>query len=174
MRSTSHLDEDDTTCTYLVVWKTTNALTRWPCIVCGGVTDKDALIAVAFEAGAEQTISNELGMVCHPCAFAGQAEVSARLIAQAESLEKRATVAREDAAATWQFPSAEDWRRAIDEVSPGWFEGARREYHGGHDPLPSFLSAHWDATPEDLGPGRHSSYDTCYPGCPACASGGAA
>jgi hypothetical protein len=45
-----------------------------------------------------------------------------------------------------------------------------RARFAGHEPLPSFLHHHPDATAADLGPPYGWVYASCYPGCEPCAA----
>jgi len=145
---------------YIVAWTPNSVLVRWPCVVCGGETGKQDILAVAY--AGSQSRENKIGMVCDLCVEAGAAEVVARLTQQAEHLEAVAAEVRRDVAASWQFPSEEQTRT----LHQDW---------EGHKPLPSTLfgkSEH--VTSGDLMPSGYLDksnplYGTCYPGCPRCA-----
>jgi hypothetical protein len=47
---------------YIVAWTFNNVLIRWPCVVCGGGTGKQEVLAIAF--AGSQSYENEIGMVC--------------------------------------------------------------------------------------------------------------
>jgi hypothetical protein len=146
---------------YTIAWTFNNVLIRWPCVVCGGETEKQEVLAIAY--AGSQSDENEIGMVCNPCVDGGASVVAARLTQRAEHLEARASEVRLEAAASWQFPSEEQTRYL------------HRQDWEGHDPRPSFLLDKSElVTPGDLMPADFLGHgnppdDTCYPGCPRCA-----
>ncbi len=146
---------------YTVAWTLNNVLIRWPCVVCGGETGKQDILAVAY-AGSE-SYENEIGMVCDECVNGGPAEAVARLTQHAERLEARAAKVRGRASAAWQFPPEGQTRHVLQQ---DW---------EGHNPLPSFLLGKSElVTARDLMPSgylgeRNPPDDTCYVGCPRCA-----
>lgn len=124
---------------YLVAWTPNNVLIRWPCVICGEDTEKQEVLAIAY--AGSQSYENEIGMVCDACVDGGAAGMGARLTRQAEQLEARAAKVRREAAASWQFPSAEQTRYL------------HRQDWDGHDPRPSVLFDGSDpVTPSDLMP----------------------
>jgi len=106
---------------YTVAWTPNSALVRWPCVVCGGETDRQDILAVAY--AGSQSRENEIGMVCDPCVDAGAAAVAARLTQWAERLESQAAEVRRWAAASWQFLTEESWQFLTEEQKldlPRW------------------------------------------------------
>jgi hypothetical protein len=145
---------------HIVAWTFNDVLVRWPCVLCGGETGRQEILAIAY--AGSQSDANEIGMVCDECMDAGPAQAVARLTKQAEHLEARASEARREATASWQFPSEEQTRYL------------HRQDWEGHDPNPLFLfdtselETPGDLMPADfLGDGNPPN-DTCYPGCPRC------
>jgi hypothetical protein len=109
---------------YIVAWTLNNVLIRWPCVVCGGETEKQDVLAIAY--AGSQSDENEIGMVCDQCVDGGASAVAARLTQHAEHLEAQAAEVRRKAAGSWQFPTEEQTRT----LHQDW---------EGHNPLPSFL-----------------------------------
>ena len=145
---------------YIVAWTFNNVLIRWPCVLCGGETGRQEILAIAY--AGSQSDEHEIGMVCDECMDAGPAQAVARLTQHAEHLEAQASDARREAAGSWQFPAEEQTRYL------------HRQDWEGHDPNPSFLFDTSElVTPGDLMPADflgdgNPPNDTCYPGCPRC------
>lgn len=78
-------------------WEPTGSYVRFPCIVCGGWTDREDLMAVAT---AED--GSRLGIVCHECVKSD--DIPARLIEYASDLEDQARQRREKAGESWIVP----------------------------------------------------------------------
>jgi hypothetical protein len=101
-------------------------LTRWPCAICGGSTDKEEYAAV-FNLGDGDEF------VCIDCVRAGASEVQARLLYHAEGLERRARFLRYDAEREWQLPSLDEYMTAngYDRQERDWAEDTDGRYSGG-------------------------------------------
>jgi len=56
--------------------------TRWPCVICGGATNKDYVIGVAYEDG------KDAGKVCDDCIDLGAKGIAEALREHAENLRK--------------------------------------------------------------------------------------
>jgi len=162
----------------IVAWTRNNVLIKWPCVVCGGETGRQEILAIAY--AGSQSYENEIGMVCDQCVDAGAAAVAARFTHEAEHLEAQAAELRRDpspqaeyleaqaaelrrsVAEPWQFPPEEQTRTFLQDLE-------------GHDPNPSFLFDTSElVTPGYLMPADflgcgNPPDDTCYPGCPRCA-----
>jgi hypothetical protein len=82
----------------------TNMLTRWPCLVCGGSTDKEAV-------NAEFTDDDGTHYVCGEC-LRDPSAVRARLEAQAASHDAHAAALRQYAQRPWLLPSRDEWLEA--------------------------------------------------------------
>ncbi len=144
---------------YIVAWAFNNVLIRWPCVLCGGETGRQEVLAIAY--AGSQSDENEIGMVCDECMDAGPAQAVARLTQHAERLEAAAAEVRRQAAASWQFPPQGQTRQLL------------REWNG-HEPLPSTRFGASDLmTAGDLMPAGYLGesdppFDTCYDGCHRC------
>jgi hypothetical protein len=85
----------------------TNVHTRWPCHVCGGTTDKVAVLAEVETEGAWKGLR-----ACETCLEAGQAKIDERLQAQIAALESQAAELR-PLVGRLVVPTFEEWRQAI-------------------------------------------------------------
>jgi hypothetical protein len=77
-------------------------LTRYPCAICGGSTEKqDPMATVLLPSG-------NAGFACDECATADQTTIRERLIHQAEHLEKAAVERRAWAGFAWVLGTTEE------------------------------------------------------------------
>ena len=106
--------------TIMVELVETNFLTRWPCTVCGGCTEKVPILAEGrqdlssgdFHVGEYRTIR-----VCEHCLHAG--EIDARLELNARQLEAQAQLLRE-IIGRLQVPTFEEWQARYEQYDREW------------------------------------------------------
>jgi hypothetical protein len=100
-----------------------NYLTRWPCTVCGGYTEK---VPVLCEGGEIETdargivgpgMSRDAIRVCEFCLEAG--DVDGRLQRHADSLDRYANYVR-GLVGRLKVPSYADWKAAYDDHEEKW------------------------------------------------------
>lgn len=87
----------------------TNMLTRFPCSVCGGTTDKEMVLAEFVDDDGDRH------QVCGGCLQAPD-EIASRLIAQAEAREAWAAWIRGLASQTWVLPTYDQYVKANRDV----------------------------------------------------------
>ena len=92
-----------------VTHRRTNVLTRWPCFICAGWTEKEGVLA-RFE---DVEFPHGEHVVCGECLKAGADAVPARLEGEARRLDYRAAVLRAYAQARWVMPTYEEWETAV-------------------------------------------------------------
>jgi hypothetical protein len=86
-----------------------SVLTRWPCAICGGHTDKqDPMAEITLPSGSEG------GFACDACATADQDTIRRRLITKAQALEKEAAERRAWAGHEWRLGTTEQQVRDAD------------------------------------------------------------
>jgi hypothetical protein len=104
-----------------VVLRRSNVLTRWPCHICGGTTEKESVNAeFTFDDGRP-------GFVCGECLRHPDA-VSERLRNVAQHHEAAAVAAKEAAEHDWHLPAFELWSLA------NYGRPDIRDYPGDHPP----------------------------------------
>ncbi len=94
----------------------TNLTRRWPCVLCGGATEKTDVIAEA----------KGVGIVCECCLEQGSVAARESLARQADLLECQTADLRELAEAQWEMPTIDEFRDE-EEVADALFEA---EYTG--------------------------------------------
>lgn len=100
----------------------THSLTRRPCAVCNGNTEKEAVNAgFTIDGGDARHI------VCEECLKAGAYGIPGRLRLKAMRLESWASDLRELADRAWILPSHEEWERANDAHGDRLLEDAEEE-----------------------------------------------
>jgi hypothetical protein len=92
----------------------TNVLTRWPCTVCGGVTEKDPILAEGADPSAEK---KKILRVCDLCLKDGN--IDARLLDHAARLEANAAYLR-TLVGRLDVPTYAAWKAAYEEHELKW------------------------------------------------------
>jgi hypothetical protein len=99
----------------VIAYEPNHTLVRWPCVVCGGHTDKqDPMASASCCAG-----SHYIGDVCDGCATADPDTIREQLITRAERLELMAQELREWATFDWSLTVTEQQCR---EANPGIYD----------------------------------------------------
>jgi hypothetical protein len=81
--------------TYVLRREPTSFLTRWPCAICGGHTEKDDLIWEFYDADGDEHF------VCDECVTAGVDAIPGKLRANAGKLRAAADDLEREAAHSW-------------------------------------------------------------------------
>jgi hypothetical protein len=102
----------------------TNYLTRWPCHVCGGCTEKHSILAEVTEGPFKGF------RACETCMK--KRDFDAKLTAQAERLEEQAACLRA-AVGRLQIPTFEEWKDAINRYEKEWLEHYNSQKETRHD-----------------------------------------
>ena len=101
----------------------THFFTRWPCTVCGGCTEKVAILAEG-----RQSLSNDgesrLVRVCEYCLQAG--EIDARLELHARQIEAEAALLR-DMIGRLQVPTYAEYLAYTEQHQVGWRDAYEKE-----------------------------------------------
>jgi hypothetical protein len=92
----------------------THVFTRWPCVICGGWTEKDN-IESTFKFGCDYD-----EFVCEECLDAGPAQFKERLLAHAHGRERHAAYLRELAEHEFIVPTKEEYQRLRNEIDERW------------------------------------------------------
>ena len=96
----------------------TNFLTRWPCHVCGGCTEKHPILAEVTEGPFKDF------RACETCMESR--DFDAKLTAQAERLEEHAACLRA-AVGRLEVPTFQEWEDAINRHEKEWMNGMNRQ-----------------------------------------------
>jgi hypothetical protein len=126
---------DTATAALEVRYELTNTFFRFPCVLCGGHTEKEAVIAVLVEPRGDSTAEKRAD-ICPECVAAGPAAVRARVLAQVAQLEEHAEGLRKLAEADIRWPAAsfeaieEATNRAWESDSPDAWASLEEAYAG--------------------------------------------
>ena len=93
----------------------TNCYFRWPCHICGGHTDKDAILCEVLKG------SHKGLRICDQCLEAGKEKVDARLQSNIAQLEEHTAYLR-TLTGRLEFPSYSAWREAGRKENQEWLE----------------------------------------------------
>ena len=107
--------------TTTIRWERTNFLTRHCCCFCGNSTEKDSIVAVAYDENGEKS-----GFACHgfegACIESGPDKARAAMIRYAEDLEAIAALLRKESVGVLQWPNPEEYRRLRNEEEEDYLE----------------------------------------------------
>jgi hypothetical protein len=143
----SEIKEIQNAGTRIVRLTPSSVITRWPCEVCGGCTEKYSVVATYLN-GRGIAGDGEC-FVCEWCLEAGASDFPARLRRRAEDLEAHARFLRSEAQATWEVPTFEEWEQALARDEAKWeqaYADAEGRCHECGEPLSGGLCPECDAS----------------------------
>lgn len=115
--------------------KETNFLTRWPCDICGGCTEKVPILCEVVTGPYEGL------RICEYCLEAGGEEVNMRLKYYIRTLEQRVYELK-SMEGRLDFPKYAEWKAAYDEHERLVLEDYKKTY--GHEYEPAVASGNDD------------------------------
>ena len=89
-----------------VEFEDVSIITRWPCVLCGGSTEKHSIVPAFKDKDGEHCD------VCEWCLEAGPEKVAERIAPHITRLENRVEFLRFLSQQKWDMPTLEDFKRA--------------------------------------------------------------